>query len=213
MFSSLAIDWLPFLTSMLLLWLPLTLMLGKKVQYRELDSAWGRFVGRAISLPWHWIDAVRAGAAVFFLCTAVDFSRALGAEESNSLEAALVVAAVLAIGVILQTVVCPAEDGFHTPFAYVFAANAVLFPPALAALALVVAVLAAIGFRTLAGFLWVLPVSIIGIGFGLYRHYGELSIGAGLALLAAILPMLFRRHFVFAHRMVPPDPESLRELR
>lgn len=213
MFSSLAIDWLPFLTSVLLLWLPLTLVLGKKVHYRELDSAWGRCIGKAVSLPWHWIDAVRSGAAVFFLCTAVDFSRALGAEEANGLEAMLMVAAVLAIGVILQTVVCPAEDGFHTPFAYVFAANAVLFPPATAALALVVAVLAAVGFRSLAGFLWVLPVSLLGIGLWLYPHYGELSIGAGLSLLAAILPVLFRRHFVFAHRPVPVDPEMLRELR
>ncbi len=213
MFSSLAIDWLPFLTSVVLLWLPLTLVLGKRVQYRELDCAWGRFVGRAFSLPWHWIDGVRSGAAVFFLCTAVDFSRSLGAEETNSLGATLVVAAVLAIGVILQTVVCPAEDGFHTPFAYVFAVNAVLFPPAVAALALVAAVLAAVGFRTLAGFLWVLPVSLVAIGLGLYRHYGELSIGAGLSLLAAILPMLFRRHLVFAHRTVSPDPESMRELR
>jgi len=213
MFSSLTIDWLPFLTSVLLLWLPITVVLGKRVQYRELDCAWSRFVGRAVSLPWHWIDGVRSGAAVFFLCTAVDFSRALGAAEKNSPEAMLVVAVVLAIGVILQTVVCPAEDGFHTPFAYVFAINAVLFPPAMAGLALVVAVLAAVGFRTLAGFLWVLPVSIVGLGLGLYRHYGELCIGAGLSLLAAILPLLFRRHFVFAHRTVPLDPEMLRELR
>lgn len=213
MFSSLAIDWLPFLTSVLLLWLPIAVVMGKRVQYRELDCAWSRFTGKAISLPWHWIDGLRVGAAVFFLCEAVGFSRTLGAEEANSLDVALVVAAVLAIGVILQTVVCPAEDGFHTPFAYVFAVNAVLFPPVMAGLALVAAVLAAMGFRTLAGFLWVLPVSLIGIGIGLYRHFGELSLGAGLSLLAAILPMLFRRHFVFAHRRVPLDPEMLRELR
>jgi hypothetical protein len=213
MSSTLAINWLPFLISVLLLWLPITVLFGKTVQYRELESAWGRFAPKAATLPWHWIDALRAAAAAFFLCEAVGFSRAIAESEPSNLEASLVVAAVLAVGVILQTVVCRADNGFHTPFAYVFGVCAVLFPPAPAALALVVAVTAAIGFRTLAAFLWVLPMSLVAIGAGLYPHWVELSLGAGFSLLAAILPMLFHRHFVFAHRTVPPDPEMLRDLR
>jgi hypothetical protein len=213
MFSSLAINWLPFLISVLLLWLPITVLFGKTVQYRELESAWGRFAPKAATLPWHWIDALRAAAAAFFLCESVGFSRAITESEPSNLEATLVVAVVLAVGVVLQTVVCRAENGFHTPFAYVFGVCAVLFPPAPAALALVVAVTAAIGFRTLAAFLWVLPMSLVAIGSWLYPHWVELGLGAGFSLLAAILPMLFHRHFVFAHRMVPPDPEMLRDLR
>ena len=213
MFTSLAIDWLPFLTSVLLLWLPVTLVFGKGVQYRELDSAWHHFFAPAIFLPWHWIDGVRIGAATFFLCDAVGFSRSLAVDELTHGGAASVVAAVLAVGVILQTVVCRAEGSFHVPFTFVFGAVAVLFPPAVAALALVVAVTAAIGFRSLAAFLWVLPMGVLAIGSWLYPHFVELSLGAGLSVLGAILPMLFHRHFVFAHRSVPPDPEALRDLR
>ena len=50
MSSSLAIHWLPFLISVLLLWLPITLLFGKAVQYRELDSAWSRFAPKAATL-------------------------------------------------------------------------------------------------------------------------------------------------------------------
>lgn len=213
MFPSLAINWLPFLISVLLLWLPITLLFGKAVQYRELDSAWNRFAPKAATLPWHWIDLLRAAAAAFFLCEAAGFSRALTEAEPTNLEAAFVVAVVLAVGVVLQTVVCRADNGFHTPFAYVLGVCAVLFPPATASLALVVAVTAAIGFRTLAAFLWTLPMSLVAIGAWLYPHWVELGLGAGFSLLAAILPMLFHRHFVFAHRTVPPDPEMLRDLR
>ena len=213
MFSSLAINWLPFLTSVLLLWLPVTLVFGKGVQYRELDSAWHPFIAEAVFLPWHWIDGVRIGAATFFLCDAVGYSRSLALDDATNAGAALVVGIVLAVGVVLQTVVCRAESCFHVPFTFVFGAVAVLFPPAVAALALVVAVTAAIGFRSLAAFLWVLPMSVLAIGSWLYPHYVELSTGAGLSVLGAILPMLFHRHFVFAHRGVPPDPETLRDLR
>lgn len=213
MFSSLAIHWLPFLTSLLLLWLPIAVVFGQGVQYRELDSTWQRCIREAVFLPWHWIDALRIGAATFFLCDAVGFSRSLAAEEETHLAAALVVAIVLAVGVVLQTVVCRAEGSFHVPFTFVFGAVAVLFPPMVAGLALVVGLTAAIGFRSLAAFLWVLPISVLAIGSWLYPHYVELSLGAGLSVLGAILPMLFHRHFVFAHRSVPPDPEALRDLR
>lgn len=213
MFSSLAIHGLPFLTSVLLLWVPIGLLMGKGVHYRELDAAWHPFMAPAVFLPWHWFDVVRIGAATFFLCDAVGFSRSLAEDELTQLNAALVVAITLAVGVVLQTVVCRAEGGFHVPFTFVLGAVAVLYPPAVAALVLVVAVTAAIGFRSLAAFLWALPVGVLAIGGGLYRHPVELSLGAGLGVLAAILPLLFHRHWVFAHRRVPVDPEALRDLR
>jgi hypothetical protein len=71
----------------------------------------------------------------------------------------------------------------------------------------------AFAVNTLTAFLWALPVALGAIGMWLYPHWMLLAPLAGLPLVAAVIPMMFQGHFVLAHKAVPVDPESLRDLR
>lgn len=213
MFSSLSLDWTQFIFAAVVLLVPLPLFFSKAVQFRELDRSWHRVVWRAVTLPWHWVDLVRTGVAVYCLCSAAGLGQSFDPGAPPHRGVVVLVGAILAVAVIVQTVACRAEGGFHVPFAFVFATAVVLFPPALAALALISAVAAAVAARSLSAFLWVLPAALAILGAGLYPNWRLLGIGAAVSLLGAVLPLLFHRESVFAHRALPPDPEAASKLR
>jgi hypothetical protein len=211
MFSQLTLAWPQFPVALILLLFPLPLFFGKGVEFRELSRAWGRVWTKTFSLPWHWIDLVRVAAGVWLLRTAIGLSHRTGGAAGHAELA--IAAGVLILGMIVQSVACRAEGGFSMPFVYVLAATAMWFPPLLACLALVASLAGALACQSLGSFLWWLPVSLGAIGFWLYPDWLMLASGIGLSLGAALLPLLFQREFVLAHRALPVDPELLRPLR
>ena len=211
MFSQLTLAWPQFPVAVVLLLFPLPLFFGKGVEFRELSRSWGRVWTKAISLPWHWIDLGRVGAGVWLLRASTGLQHRT-VETTGHTELA-VAAGVLIVGMIVQSVACRYEGGFHIPFVYVLAATAAWFPPLLAVLVLISSLAGALACQSLGSFLWWLPVSVGALGVWLYPDWLMLAAGIALSLGGALLPMLFQREFVFAHRALPVDPELLRPLR
>ncbi|MEY2881805.1 MAG: hypothetical protein RLZZ15_4185 [Verrucomicrobiota bacterium] len=211
MFSIPAPDWPLFVTAVIFLWAPLPLFFGKSVEFRELNRSWHRAKSQAVSLPWHWVDLLRAAAGTWLLQAAMGIDNDVG--EAVNVRAVAASGAVLAVGVIIETVVRRIPDGFFIPFVYVLGAAAVWFPPVLAVPALITAVLGAVALRTLAAFLWFLPVTTVGFANWTYPSWAMVGLGAAVPVVAALLPVMFQRECVFAHRALPVDEESLRPLR
>jgi hypothetical protein len=194
-----------------LLLFPLPLLFGLGGQFRELDRTWSKLRWKAVFFPWHWLDLARSVAGVKLLLAA--FAIVPISSEPIPKTAAFVFAGMLAVGLIVQTVACRAEAGFHLPFAYLFATVVVVFPPVLAVLVLITAIMVSFAVNTLTAFLWALPVALGAIGLWLFPKWMLLAPVAALPFVAAVIPMMFQGHFVLAHRAVPADPESLRDLR
>ncbi len=194
-----------------LLLFPLPLLFGPGGQFRELDRSWSKLRWQALLFPWHWIDLVRSLVGVKLLLAA--FALVPASHDPIPKTAAFVFAGMLAVGLIVQTVACRAEAGFHLPVAYLGAMVAVVFPPVLASLALISAIMVAFAVNTLTAFLWALPVALGAIGMWLFPQWMLLAPLTALPLVAAVIPMMFQGHFVLAHKAVPVDPESLRDLR
>lgn len=194
-----------------LLLFPLPLLFGFGGQFRELDRSWSKLRWKAFFFPWHWLDLARSVVGVKLLLAA--FALVPVSNDPIPKTAAFVFAGVLAAGLIVQTVACRAEAGFHLPVAYLGAMVAVVFPPVLASLTLISAIMVAFAVNTLTAFLWALPVALGAIGMWLFPKWMLLAPLAGLPLVAAVIPMMFQGHFVLAHKAVPVDPESLRDLR
>jgi hypothetical protein len=211
MLSQLSLDWPQFAAAVVLLLVPLPLFFGKGVEFRELDRSWQGVWMKAVLLPWHWIDLVRVGTGTWLLMAAIGLTNKAEVMPGKTLLA--LAAGVLAAGMVAQAVACRAEGVFFVPFVYVLATTAVLFPPLLAAPALILAITASFAFRSLAAFLWWLPACLVALGNWLYPNWLLLGIGAAVSILAALLPLLFQREFVFAHRGLPPDAESMHALR
>jgi hypothetical protein len=206
-----SLDWPRFTAAVVLLLAPLPLFFGKGVELRELERSWESVWMRALLLPWHWVDLVRAGTGTWLLMAAIGLTSTAEVMPGKTLLA--LAAGVLVVGAVVQAVACRADEVFFIPFVYVLAETAVLFPPLLAALALILAITAAFAFRSLAAFLWCLPVCLVALGQWLYPNWLLLGIGAMVPVLAALLPLLFHRAFVFALRKFPADPEAMHDLR
>jgi hypothetical protein len=205
-------NWPQFLGAVILLFTPLPLFFGKGVEFRELGRPWHHVWRGALLLPWHWIDFLRLVAGAWLLKAAIGLAFAPEAIPEQHPMLALA-ACILMVGMVAQALSAPEEGTFFVPFTYVFAATAVFFPPLLATLVLIPAITATIGFRSLAAFLWSLPICLGALGVWLYPNWLWLAVGVTLSMGAALLPLLFSRDFVFAHRALPADAEALRPLR
>lgn len=211
MLLQLSVAWPQFTAAAVLLLFPLSLLFGKRVEFRELSRSWEKTWAKALSLPWHWVDLVRVSAGVWLLRTAIGLDYRVGTLTGQG-ELALA-AALLIGGMVVQVVACRADGGFSAPFVYVLAATALWFPPLLAGLALISGIAAAVACHSLGTFFWWLPLCLGALGFWLYPNWLMLTTGIALSLGAALLPLLFQREWVFAHRTMPVDPELLQPLR
>lgn len=206
MFSNLPIDWTHFAIAALVLVFPLPLLFGKGVQHRDLDRSWHNYVSKVFALWWHWLDLIRVVAGTRLLMAAVGFShdpRAVALPKGIY----VVVAAVLLIAVIVQTVACKAPHGFNAACVIVFGVTATLYPPLLAGLTLVSALTVALALRSLPAFFFAVPACLVGVGALLLPKWIVLGMWAPVAVVPAILPLLFQREIVLAHRAVVVEPE------
>ncbi len=207
MFSNLPVDWPRFSIAAVVLIFPLPMLFGRGVQYRELDRSWNRFTGKLFSLPWHWIDLLRAFGATKLLMSAVTYSY-LPTAAPVPKGVFLLMAAVFALGVVLQTVACKCPEGFHVPCIYVFAITAAFFPPVFAGFTLVSALTVAIAVRSVTAFFFAMPFCLAILGEFLFPQWLPLGVWAPASVLPALLPMMFQRDSMLAHRAVPPEPDS-----
>lgn len=206
MLVKLSVDWVRFATAAAVLIFPLPLLFGRGVQYRELARAWHRHIGQVFALPWHWIDLVRTMAGTWLLMSSIGLY--FDSRVSLAKEPVVLFGGVMLLAVILQTVVCKdPEDGFHTCCVFVFGFTAIFFPPVVAGLMLVSGLTIGIALRSVPAFFFGLAVCIPVIGYFFYPQWRLIPIGMAVALLPGLLPMLFQRDLVLAHRAVKSDPE------
>ncbi len=206
MFANLPIDWTRFAIGAGVLLFPLPLLFGRGVAYRELDRAWSRYTSQALTLPWHYIDAIRAAIGARLLLTSLIFSPMTQAGRLSK-EVIVVFAAVFALSVIVQTVVCKAPHSFNAACVFVFAVTAAFYPPMLAGLTLISAVTVSLAMRSLPAFFFVVPICLVGLGLLLLPKWTLLAVWPPAAILPALLPVLFQRDLVLAHRAVPVERE------
>ena len=206
MFSHLSVEWSRFAIAAALLLIPLPLFFGKGTQLRELDRSWHRYVPKVFSLPWHWIDLLRTGAGMWLLLDAIGYSRSPNAALLPK-GVLVILGATLFVALVLQTVACKQPGGFYAPCVFVFAVTATLYPPLLAGFALVAAITAAIAIRSVPVFFLALPFCIVGLGALLLPKWLLLAVWAPLTIWPALLPILFQRDFLFAHRAVAVEVE------
>ncbi|MDO8545620.1 MAG: hypothetical protein Q7S40_34690 [Opitutaceae bacterium] len=196
----LPIDWVKFGIGALLLLLPLPLLFGRGVQYRELDRTWSRFVGPVFALPWHWIDLVRSFGATWLLAKAVGLGWVVSLDHPLPKRALALVAVVFCVAVFVQTIACKFPDSYHAAFAPIIGIVAAVLPPIVAGLALISAVLVALGFRSAVAFFGALSVAVAVFGALFYRAWPVVAIIAAVSILPLLFPMLFHRDLVIAHR-------------
>jgi hypothetical protein len=186
-----------------LLLFPLPLLYGKGVHYRELKRSWDRYVKCVLQLPWHWIDLIRGAAGTLVLMDALEVTRRLNPPPDKV--SALILMAVIVCAVVIQTVACKAEDGFNAPFGFTAAAILPLYPPIMAGLVLIVVVAIARAVRSGGSFFGVQAFAILAIGAFLYPALPLLAVGAAASLPPLILPLLFQRELMLAHRAVTEE--------
>ncbi|MBM3855522.1 MAG: hypothetical protein FJ399_20600, partial [Verrucomicrobia bacterium] len=110
------VDWIKLSFALVLLWLPVTVLHGKRVIYREVARDWEGYWGRTLGLGWHAFDLLRAIIGAWLLAGAL--ARAPGAQGAMKYSAFVAQTAILALATILQTMVCRLRDCAHAPFAF-----------------------------------------------------------------------------------------------
>ncbi len=200
----LPVDWMAFGVGALLLLFPLPLFYGKDVQYRELDRTWRRLLSSVFALSWHWIELLRALGGTWLLMQSISLGRSIS-DQMPPLIAVLFLAVVVCVGVVVQMVSCKASDSFNAGFATVVAVVAVLFPPIVAGLSLILAIMVAVGVRSAVAFFGALAASVAVLGAALYQNWLVLGAGVVASFLPLILPMMFHRELVLAHRRVKDE--------
>jgi len=192
-----SLDWVRFLPVALLLIFPLPLFFGRKTQYRALDESWAKRTGKAISYPWHWLDLVRA-----FVCTRLllQLLEIHPPEHLAPKPAFLVFGALLVVAVTTQTVGCKSPNAFHAPFGFVTGVLLSVLPPIGSGLTLLSALTVALAFRAAPAFFGAAAILAGLFGtffFPVWLLLAPLVVLSGIPL---ILPILFQRDFVLAHR-------------
>lgn len=197
--------WLTFPPALFLLLPPAGWFHRDRVRYRPISRDWHRHWTKILSLRLHLLDLLRAALGGWLL-------RQAALPTGSSATSVLLHAAVLALAVTLQTLVCRAERAALAPFA--FAAGLALgYGPLLGAgFALVLAVVLTAGLRMPALFFPLLGVSIAGAE-ALFRGPGavlDLAAIAGATALPWLLMLLSRRRFVVAYlaRHIPRGSRS-----
>lgn len=202
----LVLDWPKFIAALVLLLPPSPLFFGRNVGYDSLARILDQFLPGVFRLAWHWVDLCRALVGVWFLTLTLGIGHA--PRQTPPYQALVVLAAVLSVALVLQTVVCKEPNSFHAAFAFVVATIVVLFPPLVAGFALVCGVMSSTGFRSAMAFFGMTAVCLVIFGYWFYPNWLLLAVGALMSGLPLLLPMLFGRELVLAHCPAAAEVES-----
>lgn len=193
------IDWLQFGPSLLLLLTPIALFQGSRVRFRPIPSSFEGHWGRTLGLGLHTIDLGRAVLGAWLLAEALSVSPEAKGAIRHAVPATQ--AAVLIVGILLQTFVCKEPDAANPPFAYVTGIVLGFLPLHVGAFALFVAAVASFGVRWAAVFFPLLTCTIIGAGllFGATKILFSLGAIGCAVMVPWLFTLLFPRHFVVAY--------------
>jgi hypothetical protein len=193
------IDWIKLSFALVLLWVPVTVLHGKRVIYREVAREWEGHWGRTLGLGWHAFDLLRAILGAWLMASAL--ARAPEAQGAMKYAAFAAQTAMIAVASILQTMVCRPPDCAHAPFAFVSGLVLGLMPPLVAGFALVLTLALTLGSRYAPAFFPLLAVATCAIGtFFTGRKHLYVMITAAIATgLPWLLVLLFPRNLVCSH--------------
>lgn len=205
------IDWPYFVAALVLLLTPIGFFHGRRVHYRPLERQWGEtHLLETLSFGLHAIDLMRATLGAWLLLTSLE---SVPGTRGLIRHGMLVIpAAVLCLGVMLQSLVCREPDSSHAPFSFVTGVVIAYcipvngsFSPMLALVggfALVLSIVVALGTRAGPAFFPSLALLLPALGFVLIGTSAILKVAgvAVMALLPWLLSMLFSRHMVLAYR-------------
>jgi hypothetical protein len=194
------IDWLKLVPAILLLVTPIALFHGSKVRFRSLPSGFDSYWSRTFALGLHTVDFLRAILGAWLLVEAVALLPE--AEGAVRFVPPAIQGGTLLVAMLLQTFVCKETDAANPPYAFALGVVAGFLPPLVAGFALFVAVMAALGVRSVGGFFPLLAIAVVA-ACQLFSQY-KIDLLSQLALAGAcmtpwLFTLLFPRHFVMAY--------------
>lgn len=198
------IDWTYLLPALALLLTPISLFHGGKVRIRSTSRDWDTHWRQILTLYLHPLDLARAALGGWLLLNAIALLP--GAHGPTRYAVMLTQGTSMIVGTLLQTVTCKEEDSAHAPFVFIAGLLLGFYPPAIAGLALLLALTLAGGARTPVAFFPVLAVALAGLGFGLggKKILLQLVGGVGAALVPWLWSMLFHRDLLISYRAKRP---------
>ena len=201
------INWPSFLAALALLLVPITLFHGEKVRFRGIAHEWRNIWPRFFALGLHSIDLCRAALGGWLLVTSLTRNHPTGLAK-YAIPATL--AAVLFTAVFLQTVFRAKRDTAHACFPFVIGLIFGLYAPAIAAYAVLLALVTALGTHTPAAFFPTLAVALLAVGY-LFGGQGmliTLAVGSISAILPWMWSLLTSKELVLSYRARRASEES-----
>lgn len=193
------IDWSKFAPALFLLLLPIGLFHGKKVRFRPIARDWNEHWSQILTLGLHWIDLGRAALGGWLLFEALSLPPGSKGMLVYYLPLTQGLVSIVAVG--LQTLVCKEEESGNAPFMFVSGLLLGLYPPAVAAFPILIALTAACGTRTPLAYFPLLALSTVAVGFAFDRKSTTRLI---LSFCAILLPwlysLMFSRDLVITYR-------------
>ena len=208
--NAFSLDWARFLPVAFLLLFPLPLLFARKTQYRALDENWAHYTAKGFTFPWHWLDVVRAFVGTWLLL------QVLAINPPEYIAPKLIYGVfglVLVLAVTLQTVVCRSRGSFHAPFGFVIGVLIAVLSPIAAGLTLLSAFTVALAFRAAPAFFGAAAVAAPIFGYFFFPYYYLLPPLTAMSGIPLLLPVLFQREFVLAHRHIRETHEDHGPLR
>jgi hypothetical protein len=194
------VDWLKFIPALLLLLTPVGIFHDRKVHYRPISRDWTDHWAQIFSLGLHTLDLLRAAAGAWLLVEALRSAPDLRGLLRYSVISTQ--AAVAAVGIVLQAVVCKEPDSANAPFTFLAGLVLGFLPPFVAGFALLMTVVITAGARSPAAFFPILALAVPGMGvlFTGKKYLFLLIITTGAALLPWLISLLFSLEMVITYR-------------
>lgn len=201
------IHWTIFLPAVILLLIPITLFHGPKIRYRGISHDWRTIWPNAFDLGLHSIDFGRAVLGAWLLVDSLSRGPATGLMRHSIL---ITHAGVLIAAVILQITFRAKPDTVHAPFTFVAGLVLGFYPPSIAAYALLLAVVAALGTKAPSVFFPVLGLALAAVGTVFVKKFTlTLAVGVLVVTLPWLWSLLFRCEMMASYRARRASDDSI----
>lgn len=185
----------------------MTLFHGPKVRYRGISHDWRTLWPNAFDLGLHTIDFGRAVLGAWLLVESLARAPATGLMRHSIL---ITHAAILIAAVILQITFRAKPDTVHAPFTFVAGLVLGFYPPAIAAYALLLALVATLGTKALSVFFPVLGLALAAVGTVFVKKFTlTLAVGVLVVTLPWLWSLLFGCEMMASYRARRASDDSI----